>query len=717
MKSKSTWILALMAFCLSSQVQAQKTTADYDRAAAVLNFKAWKYMDNYIQPAWTTDNRVWYKSTVRDESQYFLFSPAKKKMITAASKDELGLPPETEDNTPDWSGKGVFSPDKTKVVFIKDYNLWVKDFISDREIQITTDGYKNYGYATDNAGWRHSDQPVVSWSPNSKKIATFRLDERYSNDMYLVRTQVGAPELESWKYPLPGDSVVFKLERLIIDLNNPAQPQIIPLHMTADDHRGTLSDDVSSSGTFDDNSWSADASELAFVSTSRDHKSETLRIANTTTGEVKTVFEELVPTQYESGQGTINWQYLADTKEIIWYSERSDWGQLYLYDAVSGKEKNAITAGNYVVTRVLKTDPKARVIYFEAKGREPGNPYHAYVYRADFSGKNLVLLTPSPGNHSVTFSPDGKYILDTYSQTDVPPVSELRTTDKGKLISLLAKTDISRMTDNPDWIPATPFSVKSADKRWDLYGVYYTPKKMISGVKYPVLVSIYPGPQGGSVHNWGFSTGFNEAAAVAQLGFIVVELEGSCNPNRSKSFHDACYGNMGENTLPDQISGLQQLQERLGFLDLDKVGIYGHSGGGFATAAALLKYPEFFKVGVAQSGNHDNRNYEDDWGERYIGLLSGDNYKQQANQTYAGNLKGKLLIAHGGMDDNVPPYNTYLLVDALIKANKDFDLLIFPNARHGYGRDYFYMMRRRWDYFVKNLQGMDPPKEYKIEMK
>jgi dipeptidyl aminopeptidase/acylaminoacyl peptidase len=204
------------------------------------------------------------------------------------------------------------------------------------------------------------------------------------------------------------------------------------------------------------------------------------------------------------------------------------------------------------------------------------------------------------------------------------------------------------------------------------------------------------------------------------LGFVVVALEGSCNPNRSKSFHDACYGNMAENTLPDQISGLKQLNEQYGFMDLDRVGIWGHSGGGFATAAAMFNYPDFFKVGISESGNHDNRNYEDDWGERYNGLEVEDengvsNYEQQANQVHAGNLKGKLMIIHGGMDDNVPPYNTYLVVDALIKAQKDFDMIILPNARHGYGRDGSYIMRRRWDYFVRNLLQAFPPKEYKIK--
>ena len=222
------------------------------------------------------------------------------------------------------------------------------------------------------------------------------------------------------------------------------------------------------------------------------------------------------------------------------------------------------------------------------------------------------------------------------------------------------------------------------------------------------------------------------AVGLPHTGPLVVVIDGSCNPDRSKSFHDVCYGNMADNTLEDQIAGIRELAKTHTYLDLDRVGVWGHSGGGYATAAAMFRFPDFYKVGISESGNHDNRNYEDDWGERYIGLMTGpdgkhttavddskekSNYTDQANQNFAKNLKGKLLLAHGNMDDNVPPYNTYLIVEALHKANKDYDLIIFPNARHGYGPDSSYMMRRRWDYFVKNLMGAEPPKEYKLTPK
>jgi dipeptidyl-peptidase-4 len=301
----------------------------------------------------------------------------------------------------------------------------------------------------------------------------------------------------------------------------------------------------------------------------------------------------------------------------------------------------------------------------------------------------------------------------------IPPISVLRDRN-GNLIETLEKTDISRLMAT-GWKAPKPVTVKSADGKYDLYGLVFTPTNLDPNKKYPIVNYIYPGPQGGSVGSWSFSPGRRDHQALAELGFVVVVIEGSCNPGRSKAFHDECYGEMSVNTLPDQISGMEQLAEKYPYMDLEKVGIWGHSGGGFATAAAMFNYPDFYDVGISESGNHDNRNYEDDWGERYIGLMEEvdgvNNYERQANQLQAHNLKGKLLLAHGGMDDNVPPYNTNLVVDALIKANKDFDLIIFPNARHGFGADSFYMTRRRWDYFVKNLKGLTPPKEYKIQYK
>ena len=588
----------------------------------------------------------------------------------------------------------------------------MRDVNTKQETQLTTDGIRDFGYATDNAGWKHSDAPIVRWSPDGKKIATFKQDQRNVSDMYLVTTNVGKPTLKAWKYPLPGDKEIATIQRVIIDVDN---PKVIQLQVPPDAHRGTLSDDISSSGTFDDVDWNTDASQLTFVSTSRDHKQEKFRIADAVTGAVREVFEEDVKTQYESGQGTINWRYLAKSNEIIWYSERDNWGHLYLYDATTGQLKNQITKGDWVVTQLLKVDEKNREIYFLADGREPENPYFTQLYKIGFDGKHLTLLTPENGNHQVTLSADGLYFVDNYSKPDVAPVSVLRD-NKGKLLLELQKTDLSRLT-AAGWKPVTPITVKAHDGVTDLYGLMFTPTTLDPARRYPIVDYIYPGPQGGSVGSWSFAASRGDNQALAELGFIVVEIEGTSNPLRSKSFHDMSYGNMAENTLPDQIAGIRQLAQKYVYIDTNRVGVWGHSGGGFATADAMFRYPDFFKVGISESGNHDNRNYEDDWGERYDGLAVNSDYSAQANENYAKNLKGKLMLAHGLMDDNVPPQNTLLVVEALEKANKDYDLVVFPNSRHGYGDYSPYMMRRRWDYFVKYLSGAEPPKEYELKRK
>lgn len=721
MKSKLTPLFLLLVLLIGTKAQGQSvrtyTNSDYDRAAAMLSGNTSKLIDNDIRAQWLPDGRLWYRSLTENRSEFKLFDPNNKQQIVANSQTELFEKGGVKSDLSRASRSEVLSPDGAYSAFIRDWNLWIRNVATGTESALTTDGIKDFGYATDNAGWKQSDRAILSWSPDSKKIATFQQDQRHVSDMYLVKTKVGAPELKQWKYPIPGDSDIIRIHRVIIEVSE--EPKIIKLRMNADARRGTLCDDISCEGGFDDVAWSEDSQQLVFVSTSRDHKQENIRVADTQTGEVKDIFEEVVDTQYESGQGGINWRYFSKTNEIIWYSERTDWGHLYLYNASTGVVKNQITSGDYLVREILNIDEKNRLIYFVGSHHEgKGNPYFSYLYQVNFNGKNLKILTPAAGHHSINLSPNGKYFIDSYSQADVPPVHEVRDI-KGKLISTLEKTDVSRLSAT-GWKAPSPFTVKSAQGEWDLYGLLYTPKDMKPDEKLPVIVYIYPGPQGGSVGSWSFRASRGDNQALAELGFVVVQIEGSCNPNRSKSFHDACYGDMGENTLPDQISGLKQLQEKYKFLDLDKVGIWGHSGGGFATAAAMFKYPDFFKVGISESGNHDNRNYEDDWGERYIGLETKDsngvsNYEKQANQTFAKDLKGKLLLIHGGMDDNVPPYNSYLVADALIKANKDFDFLLLPNARHGFGMDSDYIMRRRWDYFLAHLMRATPPKEYVIK--
>jgi dipeptidyl aminopeptidase/acylaminoacyl peptidase len=611
------------------------------------------------------------------------------------------------------------SPDGKRAAFIRANNLWVRDVASGREAQLTTDGAADFGYATDNAGWTHSANPILEWSPDSKRIATFRQDQRKVERMALVNTTIGHPELESWAYPMPGDENATMIERVIVDVD---RRKVVRLKMAPDQHRSSLCDDLSCAGGhgWDDVQWSEDGTRLAFVSTSRDHKQEWLRVADATTGKVREVMSETVATYFESGNGAVNWRLLARSNEVLWTSERDGWGQLYLYDLATGKLKNEITHGEGNVSEVLHVDEAARVIYFLGMGKEAGwDPYYRALYRVNFDGTGMRLLTPEDADHEVTMSPDGRWFVDVAS-TPVTPQTAVVRDDEGKVAVEVAREDISKFV-AIGWKSLTPITVKARDGKTDLYGFLFKPTSFDAAMKYPVVDYVYPGPQEGSCGERSFAAAHGDMQSLAELGFVVVCLDGMGTAGRSKAFHDALYGDMADNTIPDQVAGIKQLAAKYAWIDEGRVGIYGHSGGGAATVAAMFHAPDFFKVGVAESGNYDNRVYEDDWAEKWVGLLKKNadgttNYDSQASESFAKNLKGHLLLIHGTMDDNVPPNNTLLVVDALIKANKDFDLLMVPNAGHFYGAAAAYVTRRRWDYFVRYLAGGVPPVDYKMRV-
>jgi len=615
------------------------------------------------------------------------------------------------------------SPDGSKAAYIDTHNLWVRDTGTNQLTQLTFDGIENYGYATNNAGWLRRDGPVLLWSPDSSKIATFRHDARNVGEMYLYSTRVGHPELESWKYPLPGDDHIFMIERVVIHLQE--NPRLVRLNMPPDPHRSTTSDHVAGQGgVFLDVEWSEDSSQLAFVSSSRDHKVATLRIADPNTGAVRDVYTETAETYYESGTRSANWRVLQRREEFLWFSERDNWGHLYLHDLQTGTQKRQLTSGNWAILEVLKVDTENAQVYFIGSNREPGDPYFHYLYRVNFDGSELLNLTPEPAHHAISWSTAENYFIDTWSTPVQPPRTVLR--DKsGATVMELETADISAL-ESSGWVPPIPFIVKARDQQTDLYGLMYQPSKLDESGSYPILNYLYPGPQAGSVGTRAFLSARMDKQALAELGFIVVEVDAMGTPGRSKAFHDAYYGDMGDNGLPDQITAIRQLAERYSWMNLDQVGIWGHSGGGFASTAGILRYPDFYKVAVSSSGNHDNRNYEDDWGEKWQGLLEvfpesnptdGDeapavtNYDNQANQLLADRLKGKLLLAHGMMDSNVHPSSTLLVVEALIEAEKDFDLLLVPDGGHGIGNSR-YFMKRRWDYFVEHLKNVAPPESF-----
>ena len=712
-----------------AQSRLAVTAADYARAEKFLAPNlAGLVVGGSVTPNWLPDGRFWFRNQTLSGTEIVVVDPATKTRTAYPDCAAAGVDCTSDAPAGGRGGRGGgnggrggageqssdgkplnVSPDRTRAVFVRDWNLWLRDMKTRQERALTTDGVKYFGYATDNAGWSTSERAIAAWSSDSKKIATQQQDERNVGEMYLVSTTVGHPTLRVSKFPLPGDPVMAMLHRVVIDTDSGA---ITRLRMDPDFHRATLGDDIS----MNDYNWSPDGSTLALASVSRDHKHVWLRVADTANGVVRTVFDETAATQFESRTG---WRVLWTAGEVVWHSERDGWGQLYLYDLQTGKLKRQITAGEGPVMQIAKIDEKTRTLWFGANGREKGeDPYFLHFYRTSLDGGPVVSLTPDTGTHTIQISPSGKYIVDTFSTPDTPPAVVLRDAD-GREQMLLAKADISKLLAT-GWKPPMPIKMTAHDGKTDIYGLLFRPTNFDPAKKYPIVNNVYPGPQTGSTGNRAFTAARGDRQALAELGFVVVTIDGMGTPGRSKAFQDAYYGAMGrDNTIPDQIAGMKELAAKYPWIDLSRAGIFGHSGGGFATTTAMFRFPDFFKAGIAESGNHDQRENEDDWGERYQGLVvrnadGTDSYDAEANQNFAKNLKGHLLLAHGTMDTNVPPYQTMLVADALIKANKDFELLMIPNANHGYGTASNYMMRRRWDFFVRWLMDTEPPKEYKI---
>ncbi|WP_286234257.1 S9 family peptidase [Thalassotalea sediminis] len=747
--------LAAVILSVSNVAHADVTITDYQRAEQQLSSTTSKLVTGTVEyPNWSNNNVLLYRSQTAEGLRFFKVDTKTQSKslafdhqklaeslarisesdvdqnklpfyrVTLTADDKLKLRYKgtnyqcslnhylCKEDTASVKRTEFISPDGSKAVFIRDHNLWMRTLKDNTETQLTTDGVKDFGYATNNAGWVRSNKPVVTWSPDSKKLTTFKHDGRNVGEMGIVSTAVGHPNIDVWKYPLPGDEHVFKIHRVVIDVD---QAKVIPLDMAPDEHRSTITDHVAArDGSLLDISWASDSSHFAFVSSSRDHKKATVRLADATSGKVKTLFTETEETFFESGVQGVSWQYLDKSDEILWFSQRSNWGHFYLIDAKTGKLNKQITRGDWTVISLLHVDQDNGTILFTGAGREGGDPYFHYLYRVKLDGSELTLLTPEKQHHRITLSEDGKYFLDRVSTYITPEKSYVRSTVDGKGFAI-ETMNIDKLKDN-NWVAPEPFIVKDRNGEHDIYGLMYKPSNFDPTKKYPVVNYLYPGPQVGSIRGRHFRASRGDNQAIAELGFIVIEIDALGTPGRSKAFHEFYYGNMGDSGIPDQVSAIKQLAEKHQWIDDSNVGIWGHSGGGFASTRALLMYPDFYSVAVSQAGNHDNRNYADEWGEKWHGMLVKNedgttNYDSQANQLIVDRLKGKLLIAHGTTDTNVPPYNTLVVVEALIKANKDFDMIMLPNRGHGFAREPF-MLRKRWDYFVEHLKGVTPPKEY-----
>ncbi len=613
------------------------------------------------------------------------------------------------------------SPDGRWIAFARDENLWVRDADGGEETQLSRDGEEDFGYGAVPEGCcqeitnRRQEQerpPVLQWSPDSRRIATHRYDERNVERLHLLEAADGRPVLHSWAYAMPGDSVVPTSELWIFDVDNGgsvrAQVEPQPGFFTRGDT------------AYVDVQWSADGRHVFYTHRSRDFKTYKLYKVDAATGAATELLEETGPTYVELNQLTYSppaWRVLGDGAEFLWWSERDGFGHLYLYDG-DGTLKGRVTEGPWLVEELIAVDEESRTAYFTAAGREEGrHPYFTHFYSASLDGSGARLLTPEDAVHRVVASPSGRYFVNTYSTPETPPVTVVRGRD-GSVRLTVETADVSRL-EEAGWIPPVPFEARGRDGVTPVYGLLWFPSSFDPTQSYPVVDYIYPGPQIGAVTRYDFSAaGRGNGRALAELGFVVFAVDAFGTPMRSKAFHDGYYGNMGDNGLPDHISALKELAGRHPQLDLGRVGIFGHSGGGFSSTDAILRYPDFFKVAVSGAGNHDNRGYHFPWGEKYQGLLEEnadgtDNYDSQANQNLAANLKGKLLLHYGTLDDNVHPNMTIRVVDELIRHNKDFDMFVLPNRNHGYSNEP-YVVRRTWDYFVEHLLGKTPPREYEV---
>ena len=625
----------------------------------------------------------------------------------------------------------VVSPDKKSEAFIYKHNLWVRDHMTKKDsVQLTSDGveYYSYGGTMPRPSQLQRPTPIrpqLRWSPDSKKIAVTRPDERGVEHMHYLSYTSQRVKHYSQPYALPGDTIVPYPYVHIVDVTTRSNVAA---------KIGPRPNQLSLGGSVRDSAWAPNSQKLNVSYLTRGSKSAYLAEVDAVTGAVRVIARDTSKTYVEiaNPQDPGSFYVTNDMKDAFWWSERDGWGHLYRYDGAGVESiastdgdggmsnvpapKAQLTTGAFQVGQIAYVDEVGKQIYFTARGREPGYLYYARLYRMGYDGSGLTLLTPEDAHHVISFSPSGKYFVDSYSRVESPPVSVLRAAPDGRVVRKLEEADISRLK-VAGWQPGKVFSVKARDGITDIYGVMYLPANLDTTKKYPIIDHIYPGPQVGSVGAWNFKNG-GEQFSLAELGFVVVQIDHLGTPLRSKVFHDNYYGNFGDNGLPDHIAAIKQLAMRYPFIDVDKVGIFGHSGGGFASTDAILRYPDFFKVAVSGAGNHDNRSYNIYWAEKYQGMMKRDtvrktdNFEGSANKTMVRNLRGKLLLMHGDMDDNVHPANTVQLVDELIKANKSFDLVWAPNRNHGLNEPYF--IRRRWDYFVTHLLGATPPENYEI---
>ena len=580
------------------------------------------------------------------------------------------------------AGDPVESPDKKWSAYIKNYNVFIRSSDDKKEYQLSFDGALGEYYSS-----------FVKWSPDSRKLEAYRVKPSEKHMIYYIESSPEdqlQPKHYAYEYQKPGDAVPQKYPQLFdIELKK---------QVRAEDAR------ITNQYSINDIKWSKDSRYFTYEYNKRGHQIYQVIKVDAVTGESKVIINETSPTFIDYSGKKIRYD-AEESNEIIWASEKDGWNHLYLYDSGKGEVKNQITSGKWVVRDLVYVDEKNRQIVFQASGMEKGDPYFIHYYRINFDGTGMQRLTEGEGTHDVSFSPDRKFLVDTWSTVETPPVSVLRSATDGSQLMVIEKADITGFLKTGIRLPEV-FVAKGRDGMTDIWGIIIRPSDFDPARKYPVIEDIYAGPHSSFVPK-SFRPVATPMHQLAELGFIVVKIDGMGTSNRSKAFHDICWRNIKDAGFPDRILWMKAAAVKYPYMDLERVGVYGTSAGGQNAAGALLFHPDFYKVAVASCGCHDNRMDKMWWNEQWMGWPVGEEYAQSSNVDNAWRLKGKLLLINGEMDNNVDPTSTIQVVNALIKANKEFEYVFLPGAKHTSGG--VYGERKRRDFFVKNLLGFDPP--------
>ncbi|WP_461643853.1 S9 family peptidase [Labilibaculum euxinus] len=756
MKVQKITIIIFLLLC-AGNIFAQGELKDYQEAEKWLYYNSRaKVYNSGIQPNWIgKGDSLWYSTKTRKGNEYFLADLKKKQKtplfdhaklaekvseflhkeykaydlkltgLSLKGRDTLKFTVDTSCftiNLKNYQLKSAANPEKRnitelpapnnkQIAFIKDYNIYLKDKDGSNIVPLSTDGCETLSYGNSipwefvrNESKKQDVEYGISayWSPDSKYLICSKFNRKEAQNLYMYHSSPEKglrAEVYSYERALAGDTCLAKTSYVIFNIESGKQIEC----------------DLPEYASFLEGGFEWKSNKHAYIIRyQRGYQTRELIDVNVETGKTRTVISETADTYVDVNM--LLYRINKTSNNIIWSSEKEGWNQLYLYDYETGKQINKITKGEYVVREICKVDDKKGKIYFTACGIEKGDPYYTYLYSINIDGSGLKLLSPENATHTCSISPNGKYVFDDYSRVDLPNHFLIRSVKNGTKILDLAQLDIEDLV-AMGWKAPEMYKVKARDNKTDIYGVIYRPFNMDSTKRYPIIDGTYSGPQTIRTPKSFTSALYSMDVSLAQIGFVVITVDGLGSAYRSKKFHDFSYKNLGDIGAPDHIKAIKEMAVKYPYIDIENVGIYGHSAGGYDAAHALLTHPDFYKVGVSSAGNHDHRIAKAWWPELYMGFPAGKHYDEQSNLSLASQLQGKLMLAHGNMDNNVNAASSMRMADALIKANKDFELLLVPECDHSslYYNKYF--IRKRWDYFVKNLWHKNVPNCYEIKNK